>query len=181
MNAKMKRTWVLLFGITMLSSCVRNSNSEKYVEYLMPDSSVNKFILRDTSYTCTIDNFPPIVDTYNNGEGVYFSNASSTEFLFLKVENGGYRGQFDYFYMTDTIPLQYKDSVFVLPDTAFYTTRGAHLGLSEKVFSEKYKNVEFEITRKDSQVVYSLDTMTYHSRYVFVHDSLRYIEFGEVY
>ena len=150
MNAKMKRTWVLLFGITMLSSCVRNSNSEKYVEYLVPDSSVNKFILRDTSYTCTIDNFPPIIDTYNKGEGVYFSNASSTEFLFLKMENGGYRGQFDYFYITDTIPLQYKD-------------------------------VEFEITRKDSQVIYSLDTMTYHSRYVFVHDSLRYIEFGEVY
>lgn len=181
MNAKMKRTWVLLFGITMLSSCVRNSNSEKYVEYLMPDSSVNKFILRDTSFTCSIDNFPPIVDTYNNGEGVYFSNASSTEYLFLKMENGGYRGQFDYFYITDTIPLQYKDSLLVLPDTAFYTTRGARLGLSEKVFSEKYKNVEFEITRKDSQVVYSLDTMTYHSRYVFVHDSLRYIGFGEVY
>ena len=180
MNAKMKRTWVLLFGITILSSCVRNSNSEKYVEYLVPDSSVNKFILRDTSYTCTIDNFPPIIDTYNKGEGAYFSNASSTEFLFLKMENGGYRGQFDYFYITDTIPLQYRDSVFVLPDTAFYTTRGAYLGLTEKTFAEKYKDVEFEIARKDSQVIYSLDTMTYHSRYIFVHDSLCYIEFGEV-
>lgn len=178
-----KKIGLLILGgnVFVLCSCIRNSNSEKYVEYLMPDSSVNKFILRDTSFTCSIDNFPPIVDTYNNGEGVYFSNASSTEYLFLKMENGGYRGQFDYFYITDTIPLQYKDSLLVLPDTAFYTTRGARLGLSEKVFSEKYKDVEFEITRKDSQVVYSLDTLTYHSRYVFVHDSLRHIEFGEVY
>ena len=98
---------LLILGgnVFVLCSCVRNFNSEKYVEYLMPDSSVNKFILRDTSYTCSIDNFPPVVDTYNNGEGAYFSNVSSTEYLFLKMENGGYRGQFDYFYITDTIPL----------------------------------------------------------------------------
>lgn len=53
---------------------------------LYGDSSINQFVLRDTSSFASINNMPKIIDDFNIGEFIGFSNASSTEFVLLVRE-----------------------------------------------------------------------------------------------
>lgn len=146
------------------------------------DYSVNGFTLRETSFLDSISNLPDIIDDLSIGEFIGFSNASSSEYLLLVHENGGARNQYNYFYLTDSIQPEYIPKIAVLPDTAFVTTLGAHIGIPETEFCEKYKKIEFSLTKNASDKIYELqDTVNqYRSIYIFNKGHLKHIEFGYV-
>lgn len=87
-----------------------------------------------------------MIDDPNIGEFIGFSNASSTEYVLMVREYGGFGNLFDYFYLTDSIAPEYAKQIVTLPDSAFVTTLGAHIGYSEKEFLEKYRNIVFNIS-----------------------------------
>ena len=149
---------------------------------LYGDSSINQFVLRDTSSFASINNMPKIIDDFNIGEFIGFSNASSTEFVLLVREYGGLDKQFDYFYLTDSIPQEYVGQVVTLPDSSFHTTLGAYIGCSEKEFCDKYRKLNFSVSRHTAGNTYTFqDSINlYRSVYKFTHGYLSYVEFGYV-
>ena len=59
------------------------------MEFFTGDSSVNQFILRDTTFLGQLDRLPDKIDDEYIGEFIGFSNATSSEYLLLVCENGG--------------------------------------------------------------------------------------------
>ena len=102
--------------------------------------------MRNTSCIESTNTMPKMIDDPNIGEFIGFSNASSTEYVLMVREYGGFGNQFDYFYLTDSIAPEYAKQIVTLPDSAFVTTLGAHIGYSEKEFLEKYRNIVFNIS-----------------------------------
>ena len=146
------------------------------------DSSINQFILRDTSCLASINKMPSIMNDSNIGEFIGFSNISSNEFILLIRENGGYEKQFNYFYLTDSIPHEYVKRVVTLPDSSFITTLGAYIGCTEKDFCNKYKKISFSISQHTTGNTYMFqDTKNqYRGIYKFNRGYLSHIEFGYV-
>lgn len=119
-----------------------------------------------------------VVDDFQNGEGIYISNKSGTEFAFLKRNNGGIGVEFDAFILTDTVPSGLSSSVLHSGVERFTTTHGAYIGMSKSDFikiciraDEPKTDIGSKYERSDS---YSLLYNTYH----FSNDTLRKIEIG---
>lgn len=89
------------------------------MEFFTGDSSVNQFILRDTTFLGQLDRLPDKIDDEYIGEFIGFSNATSSEYLLLVCENGGLNNQYNYFYLIDTIPIEYVNKMTVLRDSVF--------------------------------------------------------------
>ena len=89
---------------------------------------------------------------------------------------------FDYFYLTDSIPQKYVGQVVTLPDSSFHTTLGAYIGCSEKEFCDKYRKINFSVSRHTAGNTYTFqDSINlYRSVYKFTHGYLSYVEFGYV-
>lgn len=150
--------------------------------HFIGDTSVNYFILRDTSCFVHLEKIPDIIDGPNIGEFVCFSNALSSEFLLLARENGGMHNQFNYFYLTDSIPSEYRSKIAILGDSVFYTTSGMHIGSSETEFCEKHKGINFSISQSANEKTYEFQDTTnlYQCTYRFNDGKLKYVEFGYV-
>ncbi len=181
----MAKQILTLVSSLFLISCGGGGRHISLEDNYVGDFSVNEFILRDTTFIKTLSNLPDIIDDttiLGIGEFIGFSNASSSEYLLLACENGGFMHQYNYFYLTDSIPSEYKDKIAILPDTAFCTTLGAYIGISEKEFSDKYKEIDFSISQKSSNKVYEYqDTIgLYQCIYIFNQGYLKHIEFGYV-
>ncbi len=146
------------------------------------DISVNQFVLRDTSCFVHLEKIPDEIDDPNIGEFVGFSNKSSSEFLLLCCENGGFRNQYNYFYLTDSVHPEYRPKMVILEDSVFYTTSGVHIGSSETEFCEKYKGLDFSVSQNASEKTYEFqDTIDlYRSIYRFYDGILKHVEFGYV-
>ena len=168
--------------IFSLFSCGGQISKCEDIQPLHGDSSINRFVLRDTSCFNSINTMPKMIDDSNIGEFIGFSNASSTEYMLMVRENGGFENQFDYFYLTDSIAPEYAQWIAALPDSTFVTTLGAHIGCSEKDFLDKYKNIIFKISQAPTGNTYEYQDTTnqYRSIYKFSHGNLSHVEFGYV-
>lgn len=147
------------------------------------ENSINKFVLRDTSYTCRLNILPKnMINDYDKGEGVYFTNKQHTEFLFLSLENGGMNGQYDYFYLSNSIPKVYKSKAIVLSDSTFVTTKHLHLGSSLREFKKLIGNINFKVECKgdEKHFLYRDSIEQYSCLYKFYKSRLVHIEFGYV-
>ncbi len=180
----MATTRILFFVsiICSLFSCGRQISKCEDIQPLYGDSSINRFVLRDTSCFESINTMPKMIDDPNIGEFIGFSNASSTEYVLMARENGGLENQFDYFYLIDNIAPEYAQRIVPLPDSTFVTTLGAHIGCSEKEFLEKYRNIVFDISQSPTGNTYEYQDTTnqYRSIYKFNHGNLSQVEFGYV-
>ncbi len=178
--ATMVMRMLILVSSYILISCNQMCTYGGDIVSLYGDSSINRFVLRDTLCFKGINNMPNIIDDPNIGEFVGFSNASSTEFLLLVRENGGYDKQFNYFYLTDSVSPEYVELFVNLPDSFFITTLGAHIGCSEKEFCDKYKKIKFNISQNATGSIYEFqDTINkYRSIYKFDNGYLSHIELG---
>lgn len=182
MATMVKRILILVNSFILISCHQMYTNGDNVSLY--GDSSINRFVLRDTSCFKDISNMPNIIDDPYIGEFVGFSNASSTEFLLMVREYGGFENQFDYFYLTDSISPEYVEQFVSLPDSCFITTLGAHIGCSEKEFCDKYKKIQFSISQNAKGSIYEFqDTTTnmYRCIYKFHNGYLSHIEFGMIY
>ena len=180
----MATTRILFFVsiICSLFSCGGQISKCEDIQPLYGDSSINRFVLRDTSCFESINTMPKMIDDPNIGEFIGFSNASSTEYVLMVREYGGLENQFDYFYLTDSIAPEYAQRIVTLPDSTFVTTLGAHIGCSEKEFLEKYRNIVFDISQSPEGNTYEYQDTTnqYRSIYKFNHGNLSHVEFGYV-
>ena len=172
----------ILVSSLFVISCVENKPVLNDMEFFTGDSSVNQFILRDTTFLGQLDRLPDKIDDEYIGEFIGFSNATSSEYLLLVCENGGLNNQYNYFYLIDTIPIEYVNKMTVLRDSVFYTTLGVHIGSPEMDFRLKYKDVDFCIIQNATDKIYEFqDTISqYRSRYRFINGHLSHIEFGYV-
>lgn len=175
----MARLILILVSSLCFTSCIVNKSDDKAV--YMTDCSINQFVLRDTSLLSSM-NIPNMIDDLAIGEFIGFSNVTSSEYLLLIRENGGCENQFNYFYLTDSIPVEYLEKLAILPDSVFLTTRGVHIGSSEKEFCNKYKGIDFSISQNGTYKTYEFqDTVNlYYSTYQFKQGYLAHIEFGYV-
>ena len=179
---------ILILGSSILlfvSCCNKNSNSNasqyNYMDYI--DSSINCFILRDTNCMKYIDiKENNVIDDFNKGEGICLSNSTNTEWLYLVKENGGYKNQYNYYYLLDTIPNVHNRSIIRLSDSIFMTSRGIHIGSSIEDFKTKYKEIQFKVKHENEKICYSYyDTINQYSCiYIFKNGRLCRIEFGYV-
>lgn len=173
---------LILASSTYLLSCGNRNHVNCDNTSINRDSSINQFILRDTNCFHLINNVPNIIDDPDLGEFIGFSNESSTEFVLLVRENGGFEKQFNYFYLTDSIPEKYTNQIVSLPDKSFHTTFGAYLGITESEFRNKYNIDDFNKTPNGDGYTYQHeDTINqYRCIYTFHKESLSHIEFGYV-
>lgn len=180
--AIMVKLILILVSSLLVMSCGGNRCSYIESEHFIGDTSVNQFVLRDTSYIAHLEKLPDIIDDPNIGEFVGFSNRSSSEFLLLVKENGGMRNQYNYFCLTDSVHSEYRPKISILEDSVFNTTLGVHIGSSEKEFCEKYKGLNFSVSQSASEKAYEFqDTINqYRSIYRFNNGILKYVEFGYV-
>lgn len=180
--AIMEKLILILVNSLLVMSCGRDRCACIKSAHLTGDISVNQFVLRDTSCFVNLGKIPGIIDDPDIGEFVGFSNISSSEFLLLVKENGGWRNQYNYFCLTDSINSEYRPKIAVLEDSVFYTTIGAHIGSSEMEFREKYKVLNFSVSQNASEKTYEFqDTINqYRSIYRFNEGILKYVEFGYV-
>lgn len=109
----------ILVSSLFVISCVENKPVLNDMEFFTGDSSVNQFILRDTTFLGQLDRLPDKIDDEYIGEFIGFSNATSSEYLLLVCENGGLNNQYNYFYLIDTIPIEYVNKMTVLRDSVF--------------------------------------------------------------
>ena len=123
-----------------------------------------------------------MIDDFNMGEGVCFSNITDTEWLFLRRENGGFENQYNYFYLLSTIPNTKGKSIIRLSDSIFTTTQGIHLGSRMEEFEAKYKKIPFKVKQENDRRFYSFsDSINqYTCTYIFEKGRLYQIEFGYV-
>lgn len=178
--AIMAKLNLILVSSLIVMSCGRNRCASIQNTYFIGDTSVNQFVLRDTSSFVNIEKLPDMIDDPNFGEFIGFSNASSSEFLLLVRENGGLHNQYNYFCLTDSVLPEYKPKIVILEDSIFYTTLGVHIGSSETEFSEKYKEMTFSVSKSANKKTYEFQDITnlYRSVYIFDKGYLKHIEFG---
>lgn len=184
-NFIMQRPVSILVCLLFFVSCVEkkdyydsNISENSDISYKC-DSSINNFILRDTMYTSKFDKINDIKNDFSKGEGIWLANASFTEFLFMKTENGGCKHQFNYFYLTDSIP---NTVIHEFPDSCFITTKGARLNMTEDNFLINYGDIDFDINKSGERTIYSYydSVEVYQSIYIFRNRRLSHVEFGYI-
>lgn len=178
----MAKLILILVSSLLLMSCGGNRCVPVENAYFIGDTSVNQFVLRDTSSFVHLEKLPDMIDDPNFGEFIVFSNASSSEFLLLVRENGGLHNQYNYFCLTDSVLSEYEPKTVILEDSVFYTTLGVHIGTSEIEFCKKYKGINFSVSQSVNGKKYEFrDTINqYRSIYRFIDGKLKYLEFGYV-
>lgn len=173
----------LICCIVLLGSCRRHATYSKDMPDNKVDTSINKFILRDTSCMRAIKvHKKNIIEDFYKGEGICFSNSKYTEFLYMAKEMGGYENQYCYFYLLDSVPPAYRDKVIKLPDSNFVTSQGCHLGSTKEEFMEKTGGKKFNINHVNDNTLYSYTDSTelYSCKYLFQGNRLCQIEFGYI-
>lgn len=186
MNIMVKQILIWIISVIFLSSClntVKNFTQKNNTSYNNADTSINKFILRDTSCMRQIKvHQKNIIEDFYKGEGICLSNNDSTEFLYLAKENGGYKNQYCYFYLLDSIPQFYNNKIIKLSDPHFTTSQGLHIGSTMKEFAEKTKCAAFNIEHIGDKTLYFYtdSTTLYTCKYIFHKNKLHQIEFGYV-
>lgn len=119
-----------------------------------------------------------VVDDFQNGEGVYISNKSGTEFAFLRRNNGGIGVEFDAFILTDTVPSRLSSSVLHSGVERFTTTHGAYIGMSKIGFIRTCLKADEPKTDIGSKYERFDSYNCLYNRYYFSNDTLRKIEIG---
>lgn len=146
------------------------------------DTAINKYILADTvnlvkeigSNTSDL-----IEENFNKGECIILTNKNETEFFILKREYGGYKNQFDYFYLERSYK-PFPKKAKKVNDNIFKSNKGAYLGMTKSDFLTKYADINFNLTTKKDTLLYSYrnDENIYQCRYTFFKDKLIKFEFG---
>ena len=144
-------------------------STEIKLSLMKPYSLVSIFMLQ-------VDQF--MINDFQYGEGIYVSNSSENEFVFMKLNNGRIGQEFDAFILTDSIPSEFSMHTIHSKALKFTTTYGAHIGISKTDFANNYFKdnkapTEFglEYARYDS--INSL-----YNKYYFKNDTLKRIEIG---
>lgn len=178
----MAKLILILVSSLLVMSCGGNRCISVQNTYFVGDTSVNQFVLRDTSSFVHLEKLPDIIDDPNFGEFIGFSNASSSEFLLLVRENGGIKNQYNYFCLTNSVLSEYSSQIVILEDSVFYTTLGVHIGSSETEFCERYKGMNFSVSQSANEKTYEFQDTTnqYRSIYIFDKGYLKHLEFGYV-
>lgn len=172
----------ILVSSLFVMSCGGNRCASDEDAFLVRDTSINQFILRDTSFWGHLEKLPDIIDDPNIGEFIGFSNVTASEYLLLVRENGGVCNQYNYFCLTDSVLPDYKHKFVILGDSVFIATLGAYVGCSEMDFCDKYKELEFSVSQTGTERVYEhQDTISqYCSIYKFNDGYLTHMEFGYI-
>lgn len=178
-----KKALVLICSVVLLNSCGKHATHGNDTPYNKIDTSINNFVLRDTSCMRAIT-VPKrnIIEDFYKGEGICFSNSSYTEFLYIVKEMGGYENQYCYFYLSDSVPPAYEDKVIKLPDSNFVTSQGWHLGSTKEDFMEKTGGKNFNVNHINDKTLYFYTDSTelYSCKYLFQGNRLYQIEFGYI-
>ncbi len=154
--------------VCMLPEC-RMERSISGFELMMPD-------VLDSMLKTHVDDY--IVDDLQHGEGIYVSNRSDTEFVFLKLNNGGIGLQFDAIILTDTMPLEFRSDRLRSEIPQFVTSGGAYLGMTKSDFVKRYSSNSISYNDKNSTYL-QYDTIDLlYNRFQFRNDKLRKIEIG---
>ncbi|MCG2611789.1 hypothetical protein LZZ90_09765 [Flavobacterium sp. SM15] len=143
------------------------------------DSIINGIVLRDT--TSLLKNLGDvsdlISDDINMGECVTLVNESGNEFFKMRREYGGYKNQYDYFFVTKT---NSSKKIKKIKDLNFKSNNGAYLGMSEIEFKEKYDLRKFikEVKGNISTYIFKDVDDIYQSKFTFDQSKLIEFEFG---
>lgn len=183
MKIAVRQVLVWISSIIFLGSCHNPKTGTIHNRNVEVENSINNFILRDTTYTCKLKiQAKNLVNDFHKGEGVYFTNKTKTEFLFLAAENGGVNYQYDYFYLSDSIPKEYKSKAIVLSDSIFLTSNHLHLGSSLNEFKKIYYGTNLQVTNRgnEKEFVYVDSINQYSCLYKFRRNQLVHIEFGYI-
>ena len=103
------------------------------------DSTINEFSLMtpmdlDSIFILHVDNY--IVNDFQYGEGIYVSNVSENEFVFMKFNCGRASQELDAFILSDSIPSNFIRS----RASRFVSTNGAYIGMNKMDFIKSYFN-----------------------------------------
>ena len=130
----------------------------------------------DSIFLLNVDNYT--VNDFQHGEGVYISNTSNTEFVFLKFNNGRIGQELDAFILTDSIPLEFSPYKIQSRVPKFISTNGAYIGMSKTDFINKYfSDNESKIKLGSIYAQYDSINLLYN-KFNFHHDTLKKIEIG---
>ena len=178
---------ILVNSLIVLYSCNTNclkteqsSSDHRRFECNM-DNSINEISLMsqislDSIFLLNVDNYT--VNDFQHGEGVYISNTSNTEFVFLKFNNGRIGQELDAFILTDSIPLEFSPYKIQSRVPKFISTNGAYIGMSKTDFINKYfSDNESKIKLGSIYAQYDSINLLY-DKFYFHHDTLKKIEIG---
>ena len=157
-----------------------NDKMQIFSKVINYDTSVNNIILSDTmSVLSNVGNIRSLfVSDYNRGEVVIIANNNKTQQLVMKVENGGYPNQFDYFIVEPSNPK--SKFALVLDNESFIANKGAYIGMSETIFSQKYSDINFALDKKEDTTIYTFSNLNipYRAKYLFIRKQLYSFQFG---
>lgn len=145
------------------------------------DSSINEFLLMVPTSLDSILSIPAgthIVNDFQYGEGIYVSNASNTEFVFLKFNNGRIGQELDAVILTDSLPSEAYSSMIHSEVLKYKSTFGANLGMSKSDFESIYINGS-ELKGNAGSIFVQRDSNNLlYNKFYFRNDTLRKIEIG---
>lgn len=167
----------------MCSCCINERNTESsYSNYnrisgCKMDSTINEFSLMtpmdlDSIFILHVDNY--IVNDFQYGEGIYVSNVSENEFVFMKFNCGRASQELDAFILSDSIPSNFIRS----RASRFVSTNGAYIGMNKMDFIKSYFNDNESNPRFNSIYVQYDSINSLYNKYYFCNDTLRVIEIG---
>lgn len=181
---------MLLFSsslMIMCSCCINERNTESsYSKYnrisgCKMDSTINEFrlmvpMLLDSILMIPVDSY--MVDNRRYGEGIYVSNDSEKEFLFLKVNCGRTAKELDAFILTDSISSEYKPYIVLHNVSRFVSTHGSFIGMCKTEFINIYFDNNAPQKEFDSEYE-QYDSLTLlYNHFIFCNDTLKQIEIG---
>jgi hypothetical protein len=176
----------LVSSLIILCSCnIKSRSTELSSDYRKcvhkMDSSVNEFNLMDsisldTVFMLQVDNY--IVNDSQYGEGIYVSNDTNNEFVFMKFNCGRIGQEIDAFVLTDSIPSEFSKYKIQSKVLRFTSTHGAYIGMSKTDFINKYFNDNTPQTGLESIYVQYDSINLLYNKYFFRKDTLKKIEIG---
>lgn len=176
---------ILVSSLIILCSCNRKGRnielSSGYRNVYNMDTSVNEFKLMDsisldTVFMLQVNNY--IVNDFQYGEGIYVSNVTDDEFVFMKFNYGRIGQEIDAFILTDSIPLEFSLYKIQSRVLRFTSTHGAYIGMSKNDFISNYFNNNISSIELESKYVLYDSINLLYNKYFFRNDTLRKIEIG---
>lgn len=154
--------------------------SQKIIQPIL-DTELNALKLRDT--TSILNQFGDltkfVVQNYNKGQCVKLTNKSESQSVFLRAESGGYKNQYDHFFIENNIVKPAEIAKKTSYDF-FSSNKGAFIGMDKNIFLEKYNDLKFTAVESNDSITYTYNDSinAYRARYTFHKNILIGFDFG---
>ena len=138
------------------------------------DTAVNDFVLDDTiSFLKMLRGRNMVVQQIPHyGEATVFCNAEGTEYFVARINYGGYKGQYDAFWVMDSSVFRNDVAALRLPVRNFLSSRGARIGADASFLESYTSGMNKQILGDTLVYFFSEPSYPYYCEYIFVRNNL---------